>query len=350
MIDNSLLLLPETSLLSAFEQMDKTGRRLLIVADSKNKYIGVISVGDIQRAILNKQSLETKVSEVLRSDALFAKTTDDISRIKELMVQLRIESMPVVDENSMLVDVYEWNDILSDKQISNEVLDLPVVIMAGGKGTRLHPLTNVIPKPLVPISDKTIIEEIMDKFIAVNCKEFYLSVNYLAQEIKDFFSKKQNKNYTVDYFQEDKPRGTAGSLSLLKGKLEKTFFVSNCDILFDVNLSDLLSYHRKNGNAITVVSVIKTINIPYGTIETSENGVLEGLTEKPTLNYQINSGLYVVEPDALDFINGNEFLHITDLIIRLKESGKKVGVFPISEGSWMDMGNWDDYLKVINRK
>jgi NDP-sugar pyrophosphorylase family protein len=255
--------------------------------------------------------------------------------------------MPIVNGNKELVDIIDWHDLFSEAFKNNVNLDLPVVIMAGGKGTRLHPLTNIIPKPLIPVSDKTIIEEIMDKFVAVNCKNFYLSVNYLADTIQDYFARLNSSDYIVSYIRETEPRGTAGSLSLLRNKLNKTFFVSNCDILVDVNLGDLFEYHKNNKNTITVVSVLKNVSIPYGTIETGNDGVLTALTEKPTLTYQINSGLYILEPEVLSHINDNEYLHITDLIMRLNGYGKRTGVFPVSEGSWIDMGNWDDYLKII---
>jgi NDP-sugar pyrophosphorylase family protein len=203
---------------------------------------------------------------------------------------------------------------------------------------------------LIPIDDKTIIEDIMDRFIDVGCNSFIFSVNYKAEKIKDYFDKIPNKNYSIDYIQEDKPLGTAGSLYLLKNNISTTFFVSNCDILVDVNLEDLLNYHRENKNIITVVSVLKNYSIPYGTIETSKNGQLVSLNEKPNIVYQINSGLYILEPEIFKYLPENKFMHITDLILLLKEKGFNIGVFPVSEGSWIDMGNWDEYLNIIKKR
>ena len=295
-------------------------------------------------------SLDTPVENVFRDDILVAKNTDNKDLILSQMKKERIEFMPVVDSDSKLVDILFWEDYFDEKsRITGKRLNLPVVIMAGGEGTRLRPLTNIIPKPLIPIDDKTIVEDIMDRFIDVGCIDFTLSVNYKADKIKEYFERIPNKNYTVSYVQEDKPLGTAGSLYLLKDKLNTTFFVSNCDILVDVNLEDLLSYHKKNNNIITVVSVLKNYKIPYGTIETSDNGLLEALNEKPDIVYQINSGLYILEPKIFDYLPENEFMHITELIMILKNNGYNVGVFPVSEGSWTDMGNWDEYLKVIKR-
>ncbi|MBO4857138.1 MAG: nucleotidyltransferase family protein [Treponema sp.] len=347
---NEIVISPETTLFEALNKMDQIARKLLLVLDNE-KFISLISVGDIQRSILKKIPLESPVSTVFRDDILVAKDTDDRKSILRMMKYERIEFMPVIDSKSNLVDILFWEDYFQDKKItSGTKLGLPVVIMAGGEGTRLRPLTNIIPKPLIPIDDKTIVEDIMDRFIDVGCKDFTFSVNYKADKIKEYFDGIPDKKYTVSYIQEDKPLGTAGSLFLLKDKLKETFFVSNCDILVDVNLKDLVDYHKKNNNVITVVSVLKNYKIPYGTIETSENGMLQSLNEKPNIVYQINSGLYILEPEIFNYLPENNFMHITDLILRLKENGKNVGVFPVSEGSWIDMGNWDEYLKIINRK
>ena len=347
---NEIVISPETTLFEALNKMDQIARKLLLVLDNE-KFISLISVGDIQRSILKKIPLESPVSTVFRDDILVAKDTDDRKSILRMMKDERIEFMPVIDSKSNLVDILFWEDYFQDKKItSGTKLGLPVVIMAGGEGTRLRPLTNIIPKPLIPIDDKTIVEDIMDRFIDVGCKDFTFSVNYKADKIKEYFDGIPDKKYTVSYIQEDKPLGTAGSLFLLKDKLKENFFVSNCDILVDVNLKDLVDYHKKNNNVITVVSVLKNYKIPYGTIETSENGMLQSLNEKPNIVYQINSGLYILEPEIFNYLPENNFMHITDLILRLKENGKNVGVFPVSEGSWIDRGNWDEYLKIINRK
>lgn len=347
---DEIKILPTATILQALKAMDESERKLLLVLDNE-KFIGLLSIGDIQRSILNKIPLETPISKILRKNILFAKTTDKKETILNLMKQERIEFMPVIDESGNLSDILFWEDYFNDEKItSKKSLNLPVVIMAGGEGTRLRPLTNVIPKPLIPIDDKTIVEDIMEHFIDVGCTNFTMSVNYKADIIKDYFNKIPNKAYTVSYIQEDKPLGTAGSLYLLKDKLNDTFFVSNCDILVDVNLVDLLNYHKNNKNVITLVSVLKNFSIPYGTIDTSDNGMLQSLNEKPNFVYQINSGLYILEPEIFKYIPENSFMHITDLIIKLKEKGMNIGVFPVSEGSWEDMGNWEDYLKLINKK
>ncbi|MBP3683818.1 MAG: nucleotidyltransferase family protein [Oscillospiraceae bacterium] len=349
MINKKIVISADVRLLDALDIMDKVTRRLLIVCEDKT-FLGVISIGDIQRAILAKRDLMEPVRNFLRKKVTFAYCNQNVEEIKQRMQQGKIECMPVVDEKHILVDTIEWQDLFDvPSPKKQEQLFSPVVIMAGGKGTRLRPITNMIPKPLIPISDKTIIEEIMDHFAFYGCTEFHISLNYMADVIKNYFQEHNENQYAIHYIQEDIPLGTAGSLYLLRDQLNKTFFVSNCDILTEVNLQDLMEYHRSSQNKITVVSVLKTFPIPYGTLETKENGILTELKEKPSMTYQINSGVYVLEPDVFKYIQDNEFLHITDLIKRLIDHKERVGVFPISDGSWYDMGNWEEYLKLVRR-
>jgi NDP-sugar pyrophosphorylase family protein len=187
----------------------------------------------------------------------------------------------------------------------------------------------------------------MDKFVDVGCENFFLSVNYKAEMIKYYFSSLNNKNYRINYFKEKKPLGTAGSLYLLKDKINSTFFVSNCDIIIEQDYAEILKYHKKNKNEITIVAAVKNYPIPYGTIESTEHGQLKSLQEKPNIIFKINTGMYILEPHLIDEIPINEFYHITYLIDKLNKEGRKVGVFPVSEGSWTDIGNWSEYLKMI---
>lgn len=340
----------ESCLLTALKQMDSIDKKLLLVFDDQ-VFVNVVSIGDIQRAILNNITLDSPIYDILRDNTKVAKEDDDFDTIVQRMQKYRMECLPVVDNNQKLVNVFFWEDVFENKEIRrNIILDLPVIIMAGGKGTRLKPLTNVIPKPLIPLGDKTIIEEIMDKFLNVGCNDFHLSVNYKAETIKHYFDLLNNENLNIDYFQESKPLGTAGSLYLIKDKIKTTFFVSNCDIIIDEDYSEILKYHYDNKNELTIVSALKNYSIPYGTIKTKENGILEELIEKPELTFQINSGMYILEPHLLNEIPENRFFHITELISNIINRAGKVGVFPVSEGSWKDIGEWNEYLKKINIK
>lgn len=344
-INNRKIVL-NTTIIEALKKMDTEKVKSLVVFDS-DKFEGLLTIGDIQRAILKGVELTSPIYSILDKNKIYASTDETLETIKKKMSRLRAECMPILDNEGNLVDVYFWKDLFGEKeQKITESINLPVVIMAGGKGTRLAPLTNVYPKPLIPIGEKTIVETIMDKFVAHNCHDFYMSVNYKADSIKNYFDFINNPEYNIHYFQEDKPLGTAGSLRLLKDKINSTFFVSNCDILIEEDYSEILNYHRSNNNELTVVAVVKTLSIPYGTIITGENGILESIEEKPTLSFKINTGLYILEPSLLNDIP-DEFYHITHLMETLKTQGRRVGVYPISQNDWKDMGEWNEYLRMI---
>lgn len=335
------------SIIDSLLLMERISTKLLLVF-KENSFKGVVSIGDIQRSVIKNIPMNSSIEVVMRNKFTYASISDEKIDIKHKMVEQRIECMPVLDEKGELVDVILWEELFQARAFKSVNINLPVVIMAGGKGTRLKPLTNIYPKPLIPIGEKTIVESIMDHFVSYGCHKFYFSVNYKADVIKNYFDFLANPDYELNYFQEDKPMGTAGSLRLLKDQISSTFFVSNCDIIIDEDYASILDYHRQNKNELTVVAALKTYSIPYGTIVTGENGLLQTIEEKPNLTFKINTGLYILEPSLLNDIP-NEFFHITHLINKLKNEGRRVGVYPVSQKDWMDMGDWKEYLKMINQ-
>mgnify|MGYP006081140191 CR=1 FL=1 len=348
MLGNNVISVNHT-IISALKLMDEIKRKILFITEDNNKFIGVLSLGDLQRAIIKQKPLETKIKDILREHITIANTSLSFEEIKQIMIEKRAEAMPVIDEYGFLKDVVYWEDIIDeDSPSKKEKINLPVVIMAGGKGTRLKPLTNVIPKPLIPIGEKTILEDIMDSFEEYGCNKFYLSVNYRADIIKYYMKEQALSNYSLEYFKENEPLGTAGSLNLLEDKIKDTFFVTNCDIMIDDNYAEILKYHKENKNELTVVAALKSYSIPYGTIQTGKDGTIKSLQEKPQLTFKINTGLYILEPHLINEIPKNKFYHITTLIEKLIKEKRRVGVFPVSENSWTDIGEWNEYLKFIN--
>ena len=336
-----------TPIIAALKQMDELHVKLLLVLDN-GKFCSLLSIGDIQRAIIANESLNTHIEKILREKVNVARSTDQREEIIAKMRERRNDFMPIIDDNNKIVDIIFWSDISSAQEIDvKEPFCLPVIIMAGGQGTRLRPLTNVLPKPLIPIGEQTMMEDIMDRFVECGCKDFYVSVNYKADFIRHYFDNFSKPQYHIEYFQEDKPLGTAGSLHLLKDRINSTFFVSNCDIIIDEDYSEILKFHRDNKNEITVVAALKNYSIPYGTLETGDGGQLLSLQEKPELTYKINTGMYILEPHLINEIPSDKLYHITFLIEKLIQEDRKVGVFPINEGSWTDIGNWDEYMKYI---
>ena len=335
------------SLLDAMKLMDVIKVKMLLVFDGE-RFVSILTIGDVQRAIIKNIKLTAPVSEVVSTVKEFAYLGEPIEEIKQKMLVLRAECMPVLDENGDLVDVLFWSDLFNNTdEPKREKINLPIVIMAGGKGTRLKPITNIIPKPLVPIGDKTILEEIMDQFEAIGCQKFYMSVNYKSDMIRYYLDQLPH-HYDVSFFEEDKPLGTIGSVALLKGKIDTPFFVSNCDIVIDQDMRDVYDYHRENHNDLTIVTAVKSFQIPYGVIETGKNGLMTALREKPELTYMINTGVYILNSECIDEIPEGEFFHITQLMEKIKAHGGRVGCFPVSEHAWTDMGEWAEYLKIIN--
>lgn len=311
-------------------------------------FLGLLTMGNIQRAIIKNHSLSSPISEVLEKDKIYASPLDSIEKIKDIMYHVGMECMPIVDAKRNLVDVLYWEDLFGIQKIpEREKIQLPVVIMAGGKGTRLKPITNIIPKPMVPIGNKTILEEILDQFEKIGCHKFYMSVNFKVDILKYYLDNLDHK-YDLEFFQENKPLGTIGSVSMLKGKINTPFFVSNCDILIDQDFRDVYDYHIKNKNDLTIITALKNYKIPYGVIESGEDGLMTQLKEKPDITYMINTGVYILNPDLIDEIPEDTFFHITHLMERVKKNGGRVGCFPVGEDAWRDMGEWPEYLKMIN--
>ncbi len=337
------------SIIDALKEMDRTHHKSLIVFDDKGNFYSILTIGEIQRAIIRNVDMHTPVGKIVStSDKEYAFVGDSKEKVKEKILKIRAEWMPVLDQSGHLVDLYQWSDFFGKKELSEgrELIDLPVVIMAGGKGTRLSPLTKVIPKPLIPIGDKTILEEIMDRFEEIGCHRFFMSVNYKSDMMRFYMNQLEHK-YEIEFFSESKPLGTIGSVALLKGKLDTPFFVSNCDIIIDQDFRDVYQYHIDNRNDLTIITAIKSFKIPYGVIETGEDGLMTGLKEKPETTYMINTGVYLLNPETIAEIPEDTFFHITDLMEKIKALGGRVGCFPVSEHAWSDMGEWPEYLKMI---
>lgn len=335
------------TILQTMKRMDECRVKSLLAFD-RERFLGLLTVGDIQRAILAKRPFDTSVGALVDNSAKkYAYVSDSLDNIRAWMVEVRAEMMPVLDADGNLAKVIFWDDLFEEpREDTREKIDIPVVIMAGGKGTRLKPLTNVLPKPLIPIGEKTILEEILDRFEAVGCQKFYMSVNYKSDMIRYYVDQLEH-HYDIEFFEEPKPLGTIGSVSLLKGRIGMPFFVSNCDIIIDQDYRDVYDYHIDNKNDLTIVAAVKSFKISYGVIETGKNGLMTGLQEKPEVTYMINSGVYILSPECIDEIPRNEFFHITQLIEKIRKRGGRVGCFPVSEQAWKDMGEWEEYLRMI---
>jgi len=346
----SFLLSPDSSIKQSLKKLSASGRKCLIVVDSNNILLGTLSDGDIRKAILSGANISDLITHVFNCEPTYLinnKYTKN--EAKTIFRKNNFDLIPIIDDNKKVVEALVWENVFGNNIKSRgEKLDVPVVIMAGGKGVRLEPFTKVLPKPLVPIHDKPIIEHIIERFTDIGCSEFHLTVNYKGKILKAYFEELQPE-YDVAFVDEKEPLGTAGSLQYLKGTFKKPFFVTNCDIIIKADYANLYEFHQKGKYDITLVASAKEYIIPYGTCELNGNGYLSHINEKPKYDFLINTGLYVLNPDVLNLIPKNKFYHITHLIEDAKNQGKKIGVFPIDDDAWIDIGHWAEYKKAIDK-
>ena len=339
---------PELSLKQVMARIDETAEKIVFVVDDSGCLLGVITDGDVRRWILKNSNFECSASNVMNANPIKLKQNFDFNEAGSEMKKYKIECLPIVDNENKVISALWWTDLFDEKPQLYSQIALPVVIMAGGRGTRLEPYTKVLPKALIPLGEKSMLEVIIEKFVNFGCNDFYLSVNYKANMIKAYF-KDLEHGYKIEYLEEEDYYGTAGSLSLFKPKVEGAFFLSNCDILIDGNYSDIYSFHRDNNNTITIVSSMKNFKIPYGIIETGSDGLLKSIKEKPEFDFLVNTGMYIIESSALKYIERNRLYHMTELIETCMAKGEKIGVYPLSEKSWTDIGQMEELFVTLKK-
>lgn len=347
---DSLLISTDTTLKQAMMKLNETAERILFVVGKEKALLGIVTDGDIRRGLIYGLKFTDRIAKVMHKDftALFRNESDKKEKAKNMMLAKEIECIPILDEGGCIVDLIAWLDIFADKpsrRIAYKTFNNKVVIMAGGKGERLEPFTRVLPKPLIPINEKPIIELIMEKFYRFGFGNFIFTLNYKKEYIK-MFLRENNFPYKIDWVEEEKSMGTAGSLYLLKDKVKDTFIVTNCDIILDIDYTDLMRWHRENHNDLTLVGCHKEVKIPYGILE-MKRGRLLNFIEKPNYDVLINTGIYVFEPGVISFIPKNKHMDM-DVLIKSVAKKKKVSVYPIHSG-WVDIGQWEEYKRSLEK-
>ena len=342
-----ILVKPDFSLKAALKQIDKGALQVLIVVDEEDRILGIITDGDMRRAIIKDLNFETPIQEIMTKNPIVISYKSNKEEALQLMKKYEIRHIPVIDEKNKIIDIFLWKDFLKNGDVACAIKNVPVMIMAGGKGKRLDPFTKILPKPLIPIDEKPVIEVIMDNFKRYGFSKFIIALNYKAEMIKMYFAENPN-NYQIEYIQEEDFLGTIGALSLIKEKLGGTFIVSNCDVIIDANYDDLLSYHKQNNNQITILGVSRNINIPYGILNMkNERADFAEIIEKPDYHFIVNSGVYVLEPEVIDLIPINQPIDMPDLLVLVKKKGFKIQVYPVN-CSWFDIGEWGEYKRAID--
>ncbi len=335
----SALIPLNASFRKAIEIIDSSALQVGLVVDEQKRLLGMLTDGTIRRAILNGVSMEEDVKKVMFTDFTHASMDDDKETILEIMKKLEIRHIPVLDENGVLQDLKVLIDLLGSEKKENIV-----VLMAGGQGTRLMPLTEKCPKPLLKIGEKPILETILKNFKDQGFYRFYISVNYFAEMIKEYFQNGSSWDVEISYLQEDKPLGTAGALSLLAKKPDLPFFVMNGDLLTKIDFEKLLQFHVEHQACGTMCVRQYDYQIPYGVVRFDGVDLLD-MEEKPIKQFFVNAGIYVLSPESLDHIPANQFFDMPSLFRILKKKNGRAAVFPIHE-YWMDIGQIKDFERA----
>ena len=336
------------SIRDAVKWMDDGGNAFCVCVDAKDQVLGVISDGDFRRAIHDGIQLDENVTKIINRNFYSVQKGYDNKELEEIFANPVIDRIPVL-EKGKLVDVISAEELHKGyKGRKRRILENPVIIMAGGKGTRLDPFTRILPKPLIPLGNDPIIKVIMDDFHKFGINKFYISLKEKEKMVRAYFHD-HDLGYHIDYINEDKPLGTAGALKYLEGKIKEPFFVSNCDIIIRTDYGSFFDFHKKGGYGLTLVGSMRQYIIPYGVCEIDSGGVLKAIREKPQYDFLVNTGLYILEPEVLRYIPKNTFFDMTDLIGKIKERGLKIGVFPVSEKSWIDIGQLSEYQEMVNK-
>ncbi len=336
------------SIKAALKKLDKTAKKVLLVVDHENRLLGTVTDGDVRRYILSGKSLDNNICDIYNKRPIYIKKEEFTpERIKEMLIKSKVGLIPIVDKEGKIFDFVTWDQLFSEMPQTNKV-NIPVVIVAGGKGSRLEPFTKVFPKPLIPIGDKPIVEVIIDEFKKQGVNKFYLTLNHKGEMIESYF-KSVKKNYKLSFIWEKTFLGTAGSLKLLGKRVGDLFIVSNCDVLVKANFEEAVNSHKAQGSMLTILSSIQHHKIPYGVVKSKEKGRVVSITEKPEYTLTINTGVYILSRECLEFIPKNTAFDMTDLIETLIKNKKVVITYPVNESDYIDIGQWDEYKNAIEK-
>ncbi|MDC3131893.1 sugar phosphate nucleotidyltransferase [Pelagibacteraceae bacterium] len=341
----NFLISPNTKIKTSIKKISQSGYKTLIV--EKNKLLlGTLSDGDIRRAVLHNIDLELPIKHIYNKNPYYVEVNKYTEKkVKDYILKNNIYLIPVVNKNKKIVKIIKWNQIFNKRKSDLiKKINLEVVIMAGGKGTRLQPFTNQLPKPLLPFKGKSLIENIIERFKKYGINKFHYTLNHQSKIIKYFISENYNK-FSNKFYIEKTPLGTAGSLFLLKKIFRKNFFLINCDTIVDIDYNDLANYHDSNNYDMTIVAVKKNYSIPYGVIKTNKLNQIVTIDEKPTDKYIVSTGLYILNNKILNILDKPRYIDMNDFIKKSINENYKIGIYLIEDNQWTDVGSWNEYLK-----
>lgn len=328
-----------STLKDTMKSIDKNLIGAALVTDDEGRVRGIITDGIIRRAILKGFKIEDSIKKIYSSEFKYIDKRVNKKKAKEIMLKYNIRQLPLLDEERKLQELYFLDDIISYDEKENYVF-----ILAGGLGTRLRPLTENVPKPMLKIGGKPILERIIEQFKEFGFKNFIISLNYKGEIIEEYFKDGREFHVNIEYVRENKKLGTAGSIKLAERKITKPFIVINGDILTGIDFDAFLNYHEENNFDITVGARNYEMKVPYGVMNTEDN-LIKSLEEKPTYTFYINSGVYALNENVVKYIPENEEYNMTDLVEAIINNNEKAGVYQITE-YWSDIGRMEDFKKA----
>lgn len=336
------LLPAETTVRDAMERLGKSRSHILLVVDEKQRLLGTVTDGDIRRGLLSGMALETSIAQVMNSSPVVAAPESPPSEQLIMLRKFSIMQLPIVDLANRVVALVGIDDLVTIP----ETLDNPVVIMAGGLGTRLRPMTEDTPKPLLPVGGRPILETIIEQLTGHGLTRIFLSVNYKSEMVRKHFGDGSNFGADIRYLEEEDSLGTAGPLSLIDDVGEAPFLVMNGDLLTKLNFKALLAYHRELESQVTVCVRDFDMQVPFGVIEQANNRV-RSIVEKPIHKFLVNAGIYVVEPRVVGGVPKGQRLDMPDLLRQLMDTEEAVAAFPVHE-YWLDVGRIEDISRAAS--
>ena len=328
---NNIKLKKNSSIKQALNIISKGKMQIALVVDDGNKLVGTLTDGDIRRGLLRGLNLKKSISSIIHRRPVVSKISDKKKDILKLALSKNIHQIPIVDENKKLVGIQMVEELIKPRKKTNKV-----ILMVGGEGVRLRPLTKDVPKPMLHIGNKPILQTIIEKFAEHGYVNIVMCLNYKFQIIKDFFGDGKKFGVKIEYVIEKKKMGTVGALSLLKKKLTKPFFLMNGDLLTDVNFEYLHNYHKLKNNIATISVREHNVELPYGVVKLNQN-LISSFEEKPNYKFFINAGVYMFSPEVLNHIPRNKKYQIPELFIKLIKLKKKINTFNL-KNYWLDIG------------
>lgn len=329
----------ESTIMEALSVIDFGSVKIALVVDNDNELLGTLSDGDIRRALLSKKTLNDSIESIYFRSPITAKNGTSKEDLLRLSLLNRIGQIPIIDDDCKAIDLFVVDDELSKKQYENNV-----VLMVGGLGSRLRPLTENTPKSMLKVGGKPILENIVKGFVNSGFNNITMCLGYKSHVIQNYFQNGSAFGANIDYVVEEKRMGTAGALTLLKKKLNKAFFVMNGDLLTNVNFENMLDFHESNNSKATMCVREYDIQVPYGVVNI-KNEKIVSIEEKPVHSFFVNAGIYLLEPECIGLIPRNEFYDMTSLFEKLILNNKTTISFPLKE-YWLDVGKAADYEKA----